>query len=184
MQEDELAAVAAKMGAVIMRFEQRCENIEQQQAEFARQLPALFQGKLDGFLQTLSGQAGNAVREGLGPSTDDYQRRLRETVAEAEQSAKALKAAQAEIASQRRLIWWGMAVVAVLCIGSLVATYESLYGFYQARYTELKSQVTYMDAINRSDVVPCGEGQLCARVDDKAPRFGDKKQYRVVVPRG
>jgi hypothetical protein len=183
MQEDELAALAAQMAEVMLRFEQRCQSIEQQQSAFAQQLPTLFRGKVDELLQTLSGQVGGAVREGLGPALDDHQRRLRDIAAETDKTAKALKAAQADIASQRRAMWWGMGVIGLLCIGSLVATYESLYGFYQGRYNELKAQVTYLDAINKSDVVPCGDGQLCARVNDKAPREGDKKQYRVVEPR-
>ncbi len=183
MQEDELAALVAKMGAVIVRFEQRCEATDQQQSALTQQLPAMLEEKVDGLFQTLSGQASVALREGLGPPTDHLQQRLRSIAAEAEQTTRALKAAQADIASQRRLMWWGLGAVLVLSLISLVATYQSLYGFYQSRYTQLKAQVTYLDAVNRADVVPCGDGRLCAHVDPKSPRFGDKKQYRVVEPR-
>ncbi len=40
-----------------------------------------------------------------------------------------------------------------------------------------------MEAINRSDIVPCGDGRLCVNIDEKAPKLGEKKQYRLVKPR-
>jgi hypothetical protein len=80
-------------------------------------------------------------------------------------------------------MWWGMGVVLLACLVSLVANYQMLYGSYQQKYDQLLAAVPYMDAVNKSDVVPCGDGQLCARIDDKAPRVGDKKQYRLVEPR-
>jgi hypothetical protein len=183
MQGDELSILAAKMGAVLVRFEQRCESIEQQQNGLAQWLPAMLEEKVDGLLQTLSGQAGVAVREGLRAPMDGYQRQAQTMAAEASQTIKAFKDAQATIASQRRWMWWSLGFVLALSIVSLVATYESLYGFYQTRYVELKAQVTYLDAVNKSDVVPCGDGQLCAHVDPNSPRYGDRKQYRVVAPR-
>lgn len=183
MQEDELSILAAKMGAVLVRFEQRCESIEQQQNGLAQRLPALLEEKVDGLLQTLSGHAGVAVREGLRASMDGYQRQAQTMSAEASQTINAFKDAQATIDSQRWWMWWSLGVVMALSIVSLVATYESLYGFYQTRYVQLKAQVTYLDAVSKSDVVPCGDGRLCARLDPKSPSYGDKKQYRVVAPR-
>lgn len=51
------------------------------------------------------------------------------------------------------------------------------------QYDRLMAAVPYMEAMNKSDVVPCGDGQLCARIDDKAPRLGDKKPYCLIEQR-
>lgn len=183
MQEEELTALSERIGSAVARFEQRCQGIEQQHSALAQQLPALLEEKIDALLQTFSGHAGAAVREGLSAPTDHFQHRLRTAATEAEQATRALKTAQAEMASQRRFMWWSLGAVLLLSVLSLVATYESLYGFYQTRYTRLRAQVTYLKAVNAADVVPCGDGKLCARVEGNAPRYGEKKQYRVVAPR-
>jgi hypothetical protein len=183
MQEDELTAAAAALVTAIVRFEQRCRSIEQQHAQFMQQLPMQVQEKVDRVLHALSGRVGSTVREGLEPSIEACQQRVQETAEQAERSVRVLKADQVEIASQRRRMVWSLGAVIALCILSLVATYEGLYGYYQTQFSRLKSEVNYLDAIHRSDVVPCGDGQLCARVDDKAPRYGDNRQYRVVKPR-
>ena len=183
MQDDELATAVDKISAVIAQFEQRYETIEQRQSMLAQQLPALVEEKMDALLKTLSGQASVALRDGLNPPMDDYRRRLQAIGAEAEQTTRAFQRAQSDIAAQRRVMWWGLGTVLILSVISLVATYQGLYGFYQTRYTKLKAQVVYLEAVNRSDVVPCGDGQLCAHVDPKSPRYGKNKQYRVVAPR-
>lgn len=183
MQSNELTELANKMAAAIARFEPCSQNIEQQQANLARQLPIMVQQKVDDVLQVLSSQAASAVREGLGPPTDELQHRLRTIAIDTDKTTRALRAAQADVASQRRLMWWGLGSVLVLCMISLVATYQSLYGFYHARMTQLKAKITYLEAVNKADVVRCGDGLLCARVDTQSPRYGDKKQYRVVAPR-
>ncbi|MGS1121003.1 hypothetical protein [Rhodanobacter sp. UC4436_H3] len=183
MEEDELTALAATLSVVISRFEQRCQRIEAQQGELLQHLPAMLQDKVDGVLQTLSGQAGVAVREGLGAPAEHYRQRVQVAAAEAEQATRALASVQAEMASQRRWMRWGLGAVLALSLISLAATYESLYGFYQARYARLRAQVTYLEAVNHADVVPCGDGRLCARVEHNSPRYGERKQYRVVAPR-
>ena len=183
MQEEEFEALIAQMAALMEQSRQRDARLEQRQEALAQRLSALFDQKSDHFLQTVSGQTSGAVREGLGPPTEDYQRRVRELATEAEQTTQALKSTQADVASQRRLMWWGMGIVLLVSVISLVVNYQMIYGQYRQKYEQLLTAVPYLDAVNRSDVVPCGDGQLCARIDDKAPRQGDKKQYRLIEPR-
>ena len=183
MQDDELTELTVKMGSVLDRFQQRCHHFEGQQQALAHQLPAMLEQKLDDVLQALSGQAGAMLRDGLAAPTNHLQQRLRAAASEVEQATGTLKAAQRDMASQRKVMWWSLGAVLVLCVLSLAATYESLYGFYHSRYAQLRAQVTYLEAVNAADVVPCGDGKLCARVENNSPRYGDKKQYRVVAPR-
>jgi hypothetical protein len=124
--------------------------------------------------------AGEGFKQEAHAASATLNRKLEDMIAKADRAVDDLAKAQSAFSAQRRRLFWGLGSVVLLCLISLVATYEGLYGFYQARYDMLVRQVTYLDAVNRADVVPCGEGRLCARVDDKAPRIGDKKQYRPV----
>lgn len=128
-------------------------------------------------------QAGTAFQGEMDLAGQAFQRRMDAVADKVDRAVSAFTAAQEALASQRRKHIWSLGIVLALCIASLVTTYLCLYGFYQARYDELRARVSYLDAINRSDVVPCGDRQLCARVDDKAPRYGEKKEYRLVAPR-
>ncbi|KOR46032.1 hypothetical protein ADT25_07245 [Xanthomonas oryzae] len=82
-----------------------------------------------------------------------------------------------------RWVWIGAGVSLLCALVALIGTYQMLYGDYATRYQALRAQVPYLEAINRSDIAPCGDGRLCVNIDDKAPKFGDKKQYRLVKPR-
>ena len=136
--------------------------------------------ELQAAMRTEVRKAGEGFRQEANAASGTLNRKLEEMIAKADRAVDDLAKAQAAFASQRRRLFWGLSAVVLLCLVSLVATYESLYGFYQARYDKLVQQVTYLDAVNRADLVPCGDGRLCARVDDRAPRVGDKKQYRTV----
>ena len=125
-------------------------------------------------------KAGEGFKQEASAANATLHRKFDELISKADRAVDDLVKAQGAFASQRRRLFWGLGAVVLLCLVSLVATYEGLYGFYQARYDKLVQQVTYLDAVNHADVVPCGDGRLCARVDDRAPRVGDKKQYRQV----
>jgi hypothetical protein len=183
MQEDELAMLIAQIAALVARSEQRDASMEQRQHALEQRLSSLFDEKVDDCLRTVAGQAGGVVREGLRPSIDDCQQQMHGLTAEAGQAAQMLNRAKNDAASQRRIMWWGMGAIMLACLVSLVINYEMLYGEYRQKYDRLLVAVPYMDAVSKSDVVPCGDGRLCARIDDKAPRVGDGKQYRLVEPR-
>lgn len=124
--------------------------------------------------------AGTTFRAEADSASAALRSNMEEVIARADRTTQALSAAQATFLAQRRRLFIGLGVVVALCLASLVVTYSMLYGYYQSRFVQLTAQVAYLEAINRSDVAPCGDGRLCARVDDKAPRMGEKKQYRVV----
>ena len=179
MQEDELA-LAAQMANVIARFEERCGRIEHRQNELADRIPALIEARIDRWLQTCAGQVETTVRDGFAPSVASFRQTIEAAGADATRTVRALDTVTADFARQRRRTLWALGATLAACAVSLLATWELLYGFYQARYDTLMSQVTYLDAVNRSDIVPCGTGRLCARIDDTAPGVGDKQQYRLI----
>jgi hypothetical protein len=183
MQEDEQMALAAQMAAIMARFETRCDRIEQQLHALAQQVPAQMEEQTARWLQTASGQVEGVARAGLETPLAEGRQRVQGIAAEADQTVRTLQGIRRDFSSMARWVWIGVGASLAFSLVALVGTYEMLYGHYATRYDELKSQVNYLDAINHSDVVPCGEGRLCARIDDKAPKVGDKKQYRLIEPR-
>jgi hypothetical protein len=173
MNDDEFGRLAEQLLAAAARIDQRDDRLEQR-------LPTLMEEQTTRWLRTVSGQVDSAARAGLDAPLAEGRQKVQGIASEADQIVRTLQATRRDFASTLRWVWIGAGACVLFALGALVGTYEMLYGHYATRYDELKSQVTYLDALNHSDVVPCGEGRVCARTDDKAPRLGDKKQYRLI----
>jgi hypothetical protein len=173
MEENEFRMMAERLLAAVAHLDRRDSRLEQQ-------LPAIIEEQIARWLRTVAGQVEIAASAGLEPALATCQQHVRGLAAETDKSVIAMQGARRELASILRWVLIGAGVSLLLSIIALFGTYEMLYGHYQARYDTLKSQVTYLDAVNHSDVVPCGEDRLCARIDDKASRVSGKKQYRLV----
>ncbi|OAG68447.1 hypothetical protein [Xanthomonas floridensis] len=52
-----------------------------------------------------------------------------------------------------------------------------------AEAAQRKSEIAYLDRVVRANLVPCGTDRLCAEVEKKGPRYGDRGQYWEVVLR-
>lgn len=183
MQGEQQAALAAQMAAMLLRFETRCERIEQRLHASTEHMPVRFEEQMGRWLDTASGQVERVSRNGLESSLADGRRSIRIIAAEADQTVGALQRSRRDLVPLLRWVWIGAGLSLALSLVALFGTYTMLHGHYASRYETLKALVPYMDAINKADVVPCGDDQLCARIDDKAPRLGDRKQYRLVAPR-
>ena len=173
MNDDEFKRLTEQLLAAVARMDQRDDRLEQR-------LPAIMEEQTTRWLRTLSGQVESAARAGLEPFLAEGRQKVQGIATEADQTVRTLQASRRDVASILRWVWIGAGACLVFSLVALVAAYEMLYGHYATRYDELESQVTYLDALNHSDVVPCGEGRLCAHIDDKSPRLGDKKQYRLI----
>lgn len=173
MQEQELRVLVEQMVATVARIDQRCERLEQQ-------LPVILDDKTERWLQTTSGQIENVARAGLESPLAEGRRSVQGISAEADQTAKTLQVARRDVGLVLRWVWIGAATSLVLSLIALVGTYEMVYGYYHDRVAQVSGQMDTLEAVNRSDVVRCEEGRLCARIDDRSPRVGDKKQYRLI----
>ena len=156
-----------------MRQEQRDERLQEK-------LSKTIEESAQNALQALSGQAGSSVRAGLEPPLAEGHRSIKGLATETEQTVRTLLEARHDLLAVLRNIWIGASVTLAFSLLALVGMYEMVYGHYRTQFETLKAQITYMQAINRSDLVPCEEGRLCARIDEKAARFGDRKQYRLI----
>ncbi|WP_235430477.1 hypothetical protein [Xanthomonas sp. MUS 060] len=183
MHDDEQADLDIHIAAMIKRFDARCDLIEHRLGALAEQLPSQAQEHLARWLQSASGQVESITRTGLEPPLAEARDRVQGITTAADQTVRALQLTRRDMTSIVRWVWIGAGVSLLFALVALMGTYKMLYGDYATRYDALKVQLNYMEAINRSDIVPCGDGRLCVNIDDKAPKFGDKKQYRLVKPR-
>ncbi|CBA16291.1 hypothetical protein [Xanthomonas albilineans] len=183
MHDDEQTVLSVQMAAMIERFEARCDMIEHRLGALAEQVPSQVQEQMARWLQSASGQLESVTRAGLEPPLAEARDRVQGITTAADQTVRALQLTRRDMTSIVRWVWIGGGVSLLCALVALVGTYKMLYGDYATRYDTLRAQLNYMEAINRSDIVPCGDGRLCVNIDEKAPKVGDKKQYRLVKPR-
>jgi hypothetical protein len=83
--------------------------------------------------------------------------------------------------AQSVLVWKSLAVLAVGAV--LLTAGSSLWAWHSRQEAQrYEVEAAIRRRIGAADVVRCGE-YLCAHVDAKAPRVGDKQQYQQIKPR-
>lgn len=83
---------------------------------------------------------------------------------------------------QQSLIYVGLASLIIGCLLALGGTW--LWAkHYRDEVARLQPEADFLRALNRADVTVCPDGRLCANVETKGKRHGDRKQYQLVKPR-
>ena len=83
--------------------------------------------------------------------------------------------------AQTTLVWRSMAFVALG--GVMLVGGSSAWAWQQKRAAdEHRLEAELIQRIRRADLVQCGDG-LCANVDTRAARTGDRKQYLPIKTR-
>lgn len=106
-----------------------------------------------------------------------------EMVGRINRAARSFELRALNLARVRRRLYLGMGSMLLLSLAGVVLVYQALYGHYRQEYERLLDEVAYLKAVNGADVAPCGDGRLCARIDEAAPPLGGDGQYRLVRPR-
>lgn len=106
-----------------------------------------------------------------------------EMVGRINRAARGCELHSLSLARLRRRLYLGMGSMLGLSLVAVVLVYQALYGHYRQEYERLLGEVAYLKAVNDADVAPCGDGRLCARIDEAAPPLGGEGQYRLVLPR-
>lgn len=113
---------------------------------------------------------------------EQVHRQAGETARQLQQAANAAGEQGRQLShAQTALVWKSLAV---LTLGGLLLTVGTAVWAWnnkkEAQRYQVDAEINRL--ISQSDVVQCGE-RLCANVDLKAGRTGDKQQYRPVKPR-
>lgn len=184
MQSDELNALIDKTATLMVQYERRGAHIDARLQALGevlqgltRQLPTVVQASTQGLLRTLPDEMADTVRAGLGESMGSYRQGLQAARAEVERAAHALAGQIGQLQNlHRRLVWKTLAAAwgsLALVLGG--GAWLSLHYTQVIRDNRLSADL--MKAYNNADVVLCGNGELCANVDGKRARYGERGQY-------
>jgi len=190
MQLEELDVLIDKTATLMVQYERRGAQVEghlQRLGEtlqgLARQLPAIVKGSTAELLQTLPAEVTGTVRAGLERPLGDWRSSLQAAGAEAEKATKMLAQQIDGLRKLHRLLVWKTLGAVAITLALLLAGGAWLSLHYAAVIREDQLSANLLKAYNRADVVLCGDGQLCANVDIKHARYGDRSQYLPVKPR-
>lgn len=189
MDVAELKMLVVQLSAITERLDQRSESavrrIEQAGADMgalAQRLCASTQSFTHDVSQALQKHAGEIIGRGLGDTAEEVASLLRASARTASLAAQALEHERMALARDRRTwLWLGGGA---LMLGSLLAIGAAFHTVTDSRQEVERNRIeaALLRAYNEADVTLC-DGRLCANVDERAKRHGDRKQYRPVQPR-
>ena len=141
-------------------------------AQSHQKLAAAAIEKLDEYSQGLPALLKEQVRQVLREELQVLQ-------AETQSAAAALRALKR--AANARTTFWTLGITAISAAITLLIAWWVLPK--PAEIAELRKQRDELVLDRRgarADLRVCGPGRLCVRVDTKAPRYGDKRDYLVI----
>lgn len=168
MDTQELKQLSVRLAALSGLLEEQAHNA-------ARKIAASSEALLRG----VESQAQVEMAKAAGRAVEPCAGQLQRGADAAKWAADALREQSRVLnGSQRSLVYLGLASLAIGCLLTLAAT---VYWVKTAReeVARLRVEATLVRAINQADVTLC-DGRLCANVEVKGKRFGERKQYRVV----
>lgn len=190
MQLEELDVLIDKTATLMVQYERRSAQVEEHLRKLGetlqgltRQLPAVVKGSTTQLLQTLPAEVNSTVRGGLERSLCDHRAGLQSAGADAERAAKVLAEHIDDLRKLHRLLVWKTLGAVAITLALLLAGGAWLSLHYASVVRENQLSATLVKAYNRADVVLCGRNELCANVDTRHARYGDRGQYLPVKPR-
>ncbi|KPL49704.1 hypothetical protein XAXN_05870 [Xanthomonas axonopodis] len=88
-------------------------------------------------------------------------------------------------ATATRRMWIGlaaMAVGAIMCLAAVGYAVKAAQPIL-ADAKQRRAEIAYLDRVARANIVPCDENRLCAELEKKGRRYGDRGQYREITLR-
>ncbi|WP_407460738.1 hypothetical protein ABFU26_01035 [Xanthomonas campestris pv. raphani] len=185
MHQEELKDLARALGTLAATIEARDQRQHAALERDMAALRALAARNGDDINRLVGGavpQLQQAWQQALDSSLAPAARRLDAVIS---RSGTALQAVEtAHEALRRRWLTRAWITCAGLIVATVLACASSVYLLTEARrdLTRYRLDAKVLQAVANSDVVICGD-RLCANVDARGPRSGERSQYRVVKPR-
>lgn len=183
MQQDELAALIDKTATLMIQYERRSQHIDTRLQALGenlqgllQQLPTAVKTSTQDVLRTLPGEMTNKMRDGMDQAMDDYRQSLGVAGTEVERSSRMLAAQIEQLQRLHRQLIWKTTGAAVLALTLLLGGGGWLSTHYLRVIRENQLTADQMKAYNAADLILCG-ATLCANVEARGPRYGDRRQY-------
>lgn len=166
--------------AILMLRAEMAQREASMSASFTQQIQALqqhvsqFRQDVAGIVRGAGAQIATEAKDAVSPAAREYDR--------------AVSATSARLQGASKTVWMWFATAASILLLVLLVGWAVL-GYYRRELASVKEElVRYEEAIPvlqayyASDVVICGD-RVCANVDPKGQRTGDKRQYLQVRSR-
>ncbi|MEW9625563.1 relaxation protein [Rhodanobacter geophilus] len=190
MQTEELNALIDKTATLMVQYERRGAHIDARLQALGevlqgltQQLPGVVRVSTQDLLQTLPGEMADTVRAGLGQSMGAYRQSLATAGAGIEQAAQVLAGQISQLQELHRRLLWKTTGAVLITLALLLGGGAWLSMHYAKVVRDNQLSADLMKAYNSADVVLCGQGELCANVDGKRARYGERGQYQPVRSR-
>jgi hypothetical protein len=190
MDEQQLTALISKTAALMEQFDRRCGDIDGRLQTLAaeleratRQVPAIVRQSADGSLATLPALVMDRMGGGLERPVHDYQQRVRTAGTEIEAAALRLSGQIGRLERLHRLLLWKTVGAVAACLALLLVGGAWLSVHYTRVIRDNQLSAELLRAYNGADVTLCDRGRLCANVDARGHRYGERGQYLPVLPR-
>ncbi|GGA50637.1 relaxation protein [Dyella nitratireducens] len=185
MEATDLDELTSKTSMLMMRFEQRCQAVEQQLQVLAhdlqylsRQLPEVVRHTADSALRTVP----DKVKGGLQQAIDHHEQQLHAVGREVGQGVAQLGREMARLEGLHRMLVWKVVGVTAACLALLLVGGMWLLIHYTGVIHDKQLSAETLKMYNAADVVEC-DGRLCANVDAKGAHYGNHGEYVPIKPR-
>lgn len=189
MEEKEVLTLVSSTALLMEQFERRCSMIERRLDQtwqalegLTSHVPTAVQRSADGVLREIPVQIMDRVRAGIDRPVSEYELRLQNASGSAMEATRVVADQMTRLEKlHRHLVWKVMGVVGgAIAVLLVAAIWLSSHYMDVIRQNQLSADL--LKAYNRADVTLCG-GQLCANVNIKGAKAGDRAQYLPVNPR-
>lgn len=184
-----IQAMSALIGQ-LQRREQVLEDLVRQQLQLLQNTASSADQRVtrvvENALPRLTQLSQQALTQTLQPAAERFNRQLVDADQTLEKATRRYAQAQhtLETTAMRRM-WIGFVTVivgSILCVGGAFYAVKSAQPVL-AEAAQRRAEIAFLERVARANLVPCGEDRLCAELEKKGPRYGDRGQYRVVALR-
>jgi hypothetical protein len=189
MGKEDVEALAYKTGALLEQFVRYCEQQGQHQTAMAERLqyaigsvPEQMKQSADKVFSVLPQTITAHVENGLSVPIKGYERKLEESAGQLQERVGQLtrQLARLELFS-RRLVWKVAAMVIAALLVAVIGGATAV-SYYRDQIKQSQITAELLHAYNQADVTLC-DGHLCANVDNRGQKYGERGQYQPVRPR-
>ncbi|MEA9613025.1 hypothetical protein ACD584_21345 [Xanthomonas sp. NCPPB 2922] len=134
-------------------------------------------------LPRLTQLSNQALTQTLEPAAERFNKKMANAEQAVQQATQRYAHAQHSLETTTTRRMW-IASIALLVAGviSVVVAGYALYSTKAAvaEAAQLRAEITFLDRVARANLVACSKDRLCAEIDKKGARYGDRGQYRLI----
>ncbi|MCC8536634.1 hypothetical protein LN474_06460 [Xanthomonas codiaei] len=187
--KESIQAMAALIG-MLQRREHALEDLVREQLQLlqiaVKHADQRVSGLVENALPRLTQLSNQALTQTLEPGAERFNKKMVQAERTLEQAtARYAQAQQSLETTVTRRSWAGLGALLVGTLLCLAAVGYAVQGARPvlAEATQRRAEIAFLDRVARADLVPCGQDRLCAVIEQKGPRYGDRRQYREVALR-